>query len=245
MTRDGLVERNAATGEESRISQRGQDFKLRDRLTEGAAGRGPTPDLERGGRTQRRPQALPREETIPRTEQPQTDALQDIRQMDADFRGEDTARTASETSHSHDTAALPSESTASQRYGEQTRPSHQHGSRYQRQFQSDTQGDTDLPAQNADNAPISDVPPFRVTLSVPSTGRTSDSLPRDELPTPAGGEISDAPPAMERPGRLLFDASAPDAPAGTKPNQRGTGYARKLMEEQPTGAVGGTDRQGT
>ncbi len=69
MTRDGLVERNAATGEESRISQRGQDFKLRDRLSDDMASRGPTPDSERSGRSQRRPQALPREETIPRTEQ--------------------------------------------------------------------------------------------------------------------------------------------------------------------------------
>lgn len=93
MTRDGLVERNAATGEESRISQRRQDFKLRDRLTEGAAGIGPAPDSERGGRSQRRPQAYTREEAIPRTKQPRTADLQDTRQMDADFRGRDTAHT--------------------------------------------------------------------------------------------------------------------------------------------------------
>lgn len=42
MTRDGLMERNAATGEEP-DQQRRQDFKLRDRLAEGADGRGPAP----------------------------------------------------------------------------------------------------------------------------------------------------------------------------------------------------------
>lgn len=245
MTRDGLVERNAATGEESRISQRGQDFRLRDRLTEGADGREPSPDPERGGRSQRRPQALPREETIPRTEQPRTVALQDIRQMESDYHVRDTVRTAAGTSHSLDTAALPSEPAVSQRGGEQAHHSRQHGSRYQRQFQTDTQGRMDLSVRDADISPISDATPSQVTLSVPPTGRTSGDLPLVEQPTPAGEGISDTLPAMERPGRLLFDASAPAAPAGTKPNQRGTGYARKFMEEQPAGAVGGADRQGT
>ena len=247
MTRDGLVERNAATGEESRISQRRQDFKLRDRLTEGADGRGPAPDSERGGRSQRRPQAFTREEAIPRMEQPQTDASQDIRQIDAGSHGDDAPRIEAEDSHSLDTTAkaLPAESAISQRGDEQAHHSRQHGSRYQRQFQSDTQGGTDLPAQNADNAPISDVPPFQVMLSVPSTGRTFGDLPLGELPTSAGDEISDTPPAMERPGRLLFDASAPASPAGTKPNQHGTGYARKFMEKPLAEAVDSTDRQGS
>ena len=248
MTRDGLVERNAATGEESRISQRRQDFKLRDRLTEGADGRGPAPDSERGARSQRRPQAFTQEEAIPRINQTQTaDSSQNIRQLDVDFRSENTTHTTSEASHTLDAddKALPSEPAISQRGGEQAHPSRQHGSRYQRQFQSDTQGGVDLPARDADTSPISDVPPFQVTLSVPPAGRKSDGLPLDELLTPAGDGISDTPPAMERPGRLLFDASAPAAPAGTKPNQRGTGYARKFMEKQPAETVGGTDRQGT
>lgn len=247
MTRDGLVERNAATGEESRISQRRQDFKLRDRLTEGAAGRGSVLDSERGARSQCRPQDFKREETIPRTEQPRTADLQDTRQMDADFRSSDTAHTTSEAPHTLDADAktLSAEPAISQRGGGQTRPSRQHGSRYQRQFQSDAQGDTDLPARNADTSPISDVPPFQVTLSIPPTERISGDLPLSESPTSAGDEISDTPPTLERPGRLLFDVSAQATPAGTKPNQRGTGYARKFMEKQPEEAVGGADRQGT
>lgn len=248
MTRDGLVERNAATGEESRISQRGQDFRLRDRLTDDAAGRRePAPDSERGGRSQRRPQAFTREEAIPRTEQPQTDASQDNQQIKSDYHGQDTAHTAADTSHSLDSAAkvLLAESAVSQRSGEQAHPSRQHGSRYQRQFQTDTQGGRDSPAQAADNAPISDVPPFQVTLSVPLAGRTSNNLPPGELPTPTGDGISDTIPGAERPGRLLFDASASTSPTGAKPNQRSTGYARKFIEEQPTEAVSGTDRQGT
>ena len=53
MTRDGLVERNEATGEESRISQRGQDFQLRQAPAEQP---GMTPDTGRaqgGGRSHR------------------------------------------------------------------------------------------------------------------------------------------------------------------------------------------------
>ncbi len=164
MTRDGLIERNAATGEERRISQRGQEFKLRDRLSDDMAARGHPPDLAHGRHSQRRPQALPREEAIPRMEQPQAaDASRDTRRMDADSRGGDTAHTVPGASHFLDTAAtaLPAEPAVLHRSGEQARHPRQHGSRYQRQFQTDTQGGMDSPVQDADNAPLSDAPPCR------------------------------------------------------------------------------------
>ena len=248
MTRDGLVERNAATGDERGISQRGQDFRLRERLADDTAVKGNPSDSGHDDRSQRRPQAFTREEAIPRIDQPEkAETLQDTRQTNADPRGEDSLHPASEDAYSRyaTSKGLPSEPILSQHGGEQARRPQQHGSRYQRQFHSDTQGGMDSPAPNADVSPVSDAPPFQVTLSVPPAGRTSGGSPSTELLTPTEDDVLSMLPAMERPGRLLFDASVLASPAGKKPNQRDTGYARKFMEKQPAETVGCVDHQDT
>ena len=63
ITRDGLVERNKATGEESRISQREQDFKLRDRLVDDGMVRDRASASGRGSHSRRRSQAPPTQES--------------------------------------------------------------------------------------------------------------------------------------------------------------------------------------
>lgn len=54
MTRDGLVQVNAATGEETRISQRGKDFNLQKGKTSGQEAIAPIP-----GKVQKAPRRLP------------------------------------------------------------------------------------------------------------------------------------------------------------------------------------------
>ena len=92
MTRDGLVERNETTGEESRISQRGQDFKLRERLDHGDI-RDRPPASERGGGSQRRSQAPP---------------SQDLRQENTDSRSDAPASVITEEHHTSEPSVPPS-----------------------------------------------------------------------------------------------------------------------------------------
>ena len=53
MTKDGLVEINQSTGEESRISQRGQDFQLGRDQPESGSPPGSRPMADDGGRSHR------------------------------------------------------------------------------------------------------------------------------------------------------------------------------------------------
>lgn len=160
MTRDGLVERNETTGEESRISQRGQDFKLRERLDNGDI-RDRSPTSERGGHSQRRPQAPP---------------SQDLRLENTDSRSDDPVSTLTEEYRTSETSAHPSTvdsiPTPREPIGRSDFRSrqHQHGSRYQQHFQAD--------AQNRMDTPVSDggTPP-QDTFSISLAGQISDGLP--------------------------------------------------------------------
>jgi murein DD-endopeptidase MepM/ murein hydrolase activator NlpD len=140
ITRDGLVERNKATGEESRISQREQDFKLRDRLVDDGMVRDRASASGRGSHSQRRSQAPP---------------SQELRQDEAPSRNDESL----------------------------------------------------MGISGADIA-----------------------LSQDTLPN--------MPHTVERPGRLQFDFSAPDSPAGKRPSQHDTKHLKQFHSSKSEGAIG-------
>lgn len=228
MTRDGLVERNETTGEESRISQRGQDFKLRERLDHGDI-RDRPPASERGGRSQRRPHAPP---------------PQDLRQENTDSRSDEPASVITEEHHTSEPSAPPSTAgfipvlrEAAGRGDSKNHRPHQHGSQYQRQFQADAQNRIDTPL------PDTDISQPQEQIPIPPAGRVSDDLLTDAGHSQAADILPDIPRAGERPSHLRFDSSAPTAPTDGKPDQRGTKYARKFSGEQLADDVSSTDRQ--
>ena len=228
MPRDGLVERNETTGEESRISQRGQDFKLRERLDHGDI-RDRPPASERGGHSQRRPHAPP---------------SQDLRQESTDSRSDAPASVITEEHHTSEPSEPPSTGgfipvlrESAGRGDSQGCRQHQHGSQYQRQFQVDAQNRIDTPL------PDTDISQPQEQLPAPPAGRVSDDLLTDAGHSQAADILPDIPRAGERPGRLRFDSSAPTAPTDGKPDQRGTKYAQKFSGEKLAGDVSGTDRQ--
>lgn len=128
MTRDGLIERNEVTGEESRISSREQDFKLRERLTDGTAVRDRPSTAGRSGHARRRPQ---------------TPLSQDLRQENADFHSQ-----IPDVGSPNFVVRQQESKQQGKIYGSR----HQHDLQYQRKFQADVQRPMESPVSDTDAA---------------------------------------------------------------------------------------------
>lgn len=235
MTKDGLVEVNQATGEESRLSQRGQDFQLRQKLQPDSAAR---PAPENGGR---------------RTYPQAPNMTRDSRQDDFSSPTGNPQPGAPEGGAEHAARQSPVDSSFTARDSGTGQGRRQHGTQYQRQFQAKAETPIGSPAPerpvHRTGTPAETYPDSSSGTALPdsavhggagfgppeeppfakSTGRTHRAVPPDhdaKLPE-AGGS------------RLRFDQPGASASAGKKTDQRNTKYTRKFAapETEKSGAA--------
>ena len=233
MTRDGLVEVNQTTGEESRISQRGQDFQLKQRLdAPGTAAPDTAPvrgDSARSSHSHRQPTAQEATQTAD-SQQPgglrQDDAP--IRASDApvsDSPGHSAANTPVQGGSPHhpyqaDGGRLPKQS---QHPTSPDTTHRQHDSGYYQQFRDEPHGQEAVPSHQ----------PYSVAGQQPidtaDTGRTA--YPAPDFSAPLTSEEAPAIPTDTH-SRLRF-ADSPQPTTTSAQRQHGTKYARQITGEPP------------
>jgi len=227
MTRSGLIEQDLSTGEEQRISQRGQDFQLRRDSPPQGAGEALRPSSSgRTGRGQPRPGAFeqpPGNTAYAPAQSADTPRPEDSR-YDGDTRAPDAYSPASAPETGRET-----------RYGEPGGTLRPDSSRRHNQRRQSMAGNSYPPEPDTPGQPEAMRPP-----DYPAPGAPSD-IPIEDEPRPSSAEPSPPapdfdPPARaagpERPERLHFaDSTEAAAPKG-KPRQaasarqHGTNYQR-------------------
>ena len=225
MTRDGLVEKNLSTGEEQRISQRGQDFQLRRDSPPQGAGEALRPvSPGRTGRGQPRPGAF--EQPPGNTAYPEAPAQSANTPHPEDSRYDGDTR----APDAHTPAAMP-EIGRETRYGEPggtLRPdsSRRHKQRRQSMADNSYRPEPDTPGQpepmRPPDYPIPGVPTDTPDTDDPQQAADSEA-PASEAPIRA--------PGPERPGRLRYSDGTKAAPPKGKPRQHGTAYQRKFAPD--------------
>jgi murein DD-endopeptidase MepM/ murein hydrolase activator NlpD len=204
MTRDGLVDKNLSTGEETRVSQRGQDFSLRDNT--------PPEPLRPVDADARRPD---RSRLPPSIRQ----HLQDYQQQAAEPRQEPDATSAytqdagpdnlpMEAARSHEALSHEAPAGPTPRQKQAAFDTHNATDAKHRTGEYETPPDTDKTPYSAEN-------PQNTHQN--ATEETPDRLRFTEQTAP-----------QQQPGRLQFAKLRPPAPTGAKPKQRGNQYQQQF-----------------
>ena len=236
MTRDGLVERNLATGEDTRISGRGQDFDLRQARE--------APDT---GASVRQAISESREHRRPRhtSEIPEDSGYGDtIRQEEApermadptpDTPGQSFGEFTETPYHLTDTPARdirrtsPSgdlrDSTATLQRRAQNKAAYRNHADDDRRLSKDTR-QTESPDRPAAPEP-EDLP----DVSETAVEQPDHDRAREDPAGQRGAEKSKKTPLSERRGRLRFDDTHGEF-SEAKSRQHGTKYQRRFTEEQ-------------
>lgn len=254
MTRDGLIEQNLSTGEEQRISQRGQDFQLRrDSPPQGAGEAARSVSSGKSGRGQPRPGAF--EQPPGNTSYPDAHAQSaDIRspeasQYDSDSRTAEASRFDSGESYTPESfrqdggSRAPDASPASApeigrgtRYGEPGgayRPdsSRRHNRRRQSMADNSYRPEAEAAGDLTKQPEPMRSPEYPAPVALPDTTAPDEPRPsfaEPELPASTSGAHSRA-AGPERPGRLRFSDGTKAAAPKAKPRQHGTAYQRKFV----------------
>ncbi|GHU79378.1 hypothetical protein FACS1894191_2040 [Clostridia bacterium] len=234
MTRDGLIEQNLSTGEEQRISQRGQDFQLRRDSPPQGAGEAPRPvSPGRTGRGQPRPgdfeqppgnTAYP--DATPQTGAPPDIPAPEVSRLDGESRAPDA----------YSSGAMP-EVRREARHGEPGGALRPDSPRRNKQRRRSVADNSYSPEPDAHGQPeplrFPDNPAPGATVEAAAGDKPRPSSAGPELPA-SGAHLRTAGP--ERPGRLRYsDGGAPKA----KPRQHGTKYQRGFTGDtaKPDGAA--------
>lgn len=251
------METNQSTGEESRLSQRGQDFQLTQKTQSTAASERLIHDSCSGGRRQSAP-ALPedyRTDDAPDALTPDRQStFEPHRSADSpvhDVKPDNTVV----SSHSDEPvmrSSAPDSAFASR--GQESKPDRQHGTRYQQQFQPEQWEDvphpldaerSGVPSTDSDQAALhTHTPPQEPRPTTRPTHPAADSHSH-ALDSKAADGVPDTSRIGERPGRLRHDKSGEAPLKGTKPNQRSTKYAQKFTEDTVSDAAGGASAADT
>lgn len=206
MTRDGLVERNVATGEETRVSQRGQDFNLKQGQ--------PLPNIAAGheastGTSRHRTQTHPAAE--------QTPEPQDFRADSADASPVSWYETGTyDTGQSSQTQAGQEPAQTSR---QETPRRNQHRARPE-----SAENSTPNAAYRPQDTGAYEIPPGHTAAGY--SGENPENPTQNDT-----GEAPKAPRAKERQKRLHFSEEQPQGDTGRKPVQHGTKYQQKFTPD--------------
>lgn len=204
MTRDGLVEQNLATGEESRVSQRGQDFNLR-KADPQESPRSPDPPARPASIRQQLQDHQPDvREPASQPAHPQETPPQDTHGHSPD-RPDMPMEAARPTARSHEARSHEAAAGPKPR-GKQAAIQHQNAA-----------------AQHGDAAP------YETPASAATTPHSAEKPRFKHQNTAENQPISPQQPVTDS-ERLNF-SKRPDADTGKRPQQHGTKYQQKFTQE--------------
>ena len=238
MTKDGLVEVNQATGEESRVSQRGQDFQLKQQPQEAHNIADSRVASTHGGRTGRQ---------VSSGGTAQTERQEDFSSHISDSKTIRQVTGSDAQSAEPVVRQSPVDSSFTQR--QETTQSRQQGTKYQQKFQTDAQSRIDSP-QSADGSATTPYPANALQGDVSAPTTVADSTPLGALPTnpikrapdslssdtPQADGATPEPSRFTDSRRLKFGEQRDISSKGTKPNQRSTKYTKAFSADKDSPA---------